>query len=48
MDVNDTQLSARDAAKIMSGDYQPTALKLVALEGGAHFMVIEMAASDER
>jgi hypothetical protein len=46
MSVNDDQLGARDAAKVKGGDDGATLLKLSTAEG-AHFMVIEMAKSND-
>uniref|UniRef100_A0A383VZA5 Pirin N-terminal domain-containing protein n=1 Tax=Tetradesmus obliquus TaxID=3088 RepID=A0A383VZA5_TETOB len=46
MSVNDGQLQARDAAKVKGGEDGATLLKLSTAEG-AHFMLIEMAKSDD-
>lgn len=42
MDVNGTKMGARDAAAITGDDAAATPLTVSALEGGAHFMLIEM------
>ncbi|KAF6258903.1 RmlC-like cupin [Scenedesmus sp. NREL 46B-D3] len=47
MRVNSDQLQARDAAKLKGADDSATLLKLSTAEG-AHFMVIEMAKSDDQ
>jgi hypothetical protein len=44
--VNDSQLQARDAAKVKAGDDTASLLKLSTAEG-AHFMLIEMAKSND-
>ncbi|KAF8069394.1 quercetin 2,3-dioxygenase [Scenedesmus sp. PABB004] len=47
--ANERQLGARDAAEVRGAGAGggPTALSLVAGEGGAHFMIIEMALAAE-
>jgi hypothetical protein len=45
--VNGEALGMRDAARIKGADDSSTQLKLEAAAEGAHFMLIEMAKSDD-
>lgn len=47
MQVNGEALGTRDAARIKSADDSSTQLNLAAADDGAHFMLIEMAKSDD-
>lgn len=47
MSVNGETLSMRDAARIKGTAAAATALNLEAAPDGAHFMLIEMAQSDD-
>jgi hypothetical protein len=49
MQVNGEALGMRDAARIKGsdGDSSPSLLKLEAAADGAHFLLIEMAKSDD-
>lgn len=47
MTVNGEQLAMRDAARVRSDDAGATQLRLAAGDGGAHFMLIEMAKSSD-
>lgn len=47
MQVNGEALGTRDAARIKGADDSTTQLNLAAADDGAHFMLIEMAKSDD-
>jgi hypothetical protein len=47
LQVNDQVLGTRDAARIKGADDAQTLLKVSAQEQGAHWMLIEMAKSDD-
>lgn len=47
MAVNGEVLSTRDAARIKGDDNSSTQLNLEAAADGAHFMLIEMAKSED-
>jgi hypothetical protein len=47
MQVNGEDLGMRDAARIKGADDSSTQLNLAAAADGAHFMLIEMAKSDD-
>lgn len=41
--VNNEQMTTRDAAEAVAEDAEPMQLRLEALQGGSHFMIIEMS-----
>lgn len=44
--ANGQRLGERDAARVIGDDGEATRLDIAALEGGAHFMLVEMAKAD--